>query len=818
MHDSSPLVVFSDDWGRHPSAPQHIVRRMLAQRQVLWVNTIGTRRPGFNHHDLARGVQKCRQWLGRRSADQQSNNADQPNVINPVMWPSYAGRLQRSVNTRLVASAVRKQIDRHFDRPPVVITTIPMTVDLIGRIPASRWIYYCVDDWSTWPGLDHATLTASERRLIERADAIVAASDRLAEHVAEAGHDATVITHGVDAEMWSDPPPVATHPIVEQIEELPRPHAVFWGMIDTKLSVNALTSLAGRSEGSIILIGPHSDGARELSRIQGVHLFDAVPPDVLPHIASLADALIMPYVTDHPALIASQPLKLKEYLATDRPVTCTDLPSTRAWSDCADVVSVDAFATTVINRLHTATPIEQMHCRHQRIPGETWQAKAAQFEQLLGDSTDPTQLLPEDNEMTCRLTQQRPDELCEPAAHPPKARPVVLHVRTVCGTGGGPDKTIMRSARYADPERYRLAAAYIHPACDDSIRSVWEGAEQNGMELFTIPERGPIDPTTVMRLARLADQLNVSVWHSHDYKSDIIGLLVRMHRRMKLITTVHGRTDETWRTRLYRRLDERCLRYFDRVITVSQDIAERCRKVRVSDEHLSVVHNAIDPSDLAREQQPDAAKLAVNISPRSPVIGIVGRLSIEKGIDRLLASIPEMRRSIPDLRVLIVGDGPERSALEATAREYGVRHAIRFAGWRQPINAWLEAMDILALPSRTEGMPNVVLEAMVMGVPVAATDVGGVDLLIEHDRTGILLDDDEQHWASALTQLLFDPEKRSRLASAARDHVEQHFSFAERTRQMLDVYDSVLRPPSDEPTIDETDHDETEALQERQAA
>ena len=786
MRDTEPLVVFADDWGRHPSGPQHLVQTLLPDRQVLWVNTIGTRRLALNRHNVRRGIEKLRQWLTPRERGD-DGAAGNLTVINPVMWPSYAGRAARTLNARLVARAVRRHVREHFDREPVVLTTIPMTADLIGRFDARRWVYYCVDDWSSWPGLDHETLGAAERRLVDGADAVVAASDRLAEHLVELGGDPTVVTHGVDAAAWSEVDSAVEHPVLDQIEALPGPRAVFWGMVDTKISVEAVSGLAERFEGSIVLVGPRSDGAEELEKIGGVHMFDAVPAEVLPRVAALSDVLVMPYVTDHAALVASQPLKLKEYLATDRAVVCTDLPATRAWWDCADVVGVERFADVVVERAWTGATATQLERRRERLAGETWETKSKQLAAVMDD-------------------------------RPTASAPVVLHVRTVCGTGGGPDKTIVRSARHVDGEAYRVAGAYIHPKGDAGIENIEHNAEREGLELFTIGERGPLDPRTVLRLGRLADELNVGVWHGHDYKSDLIGLLLRRRRQMKVVTTVHGWTDESLRMRVYRWAHERFLRRMDHVIAVSPAIAERCRAVGVAEDRLSVIGNAIEPEEYARVTSIEDAKVAARLPVGSPVIGVVGRLSVEKGVDRLIEALPELMRTAADLRVLVVGDGPQWGAIEAAARERGVRHAIRFVGWREPIQPWLEAMDLLVLPSRTEGMPNVVLEAMAMGVAVAATDVGGVGELIEYDSTGVLLGEDAQEWAEALTALLSDAEKRRELAEAARARVVERFTFAQRTQKVLEVYDMVIGSAVEATPIEDSNDHEDSMTPLRQAA
>src|SRR5687767_2616180 len=145
-----PLLVFSDDWRRHPSSCQHLIRELLSEYRVCWVNTIGMRAPGLNRTTFSRGAGKLRSWLKRqnRSAVTEEN----PQVVNPAMWPTFGG-FGRPLNRALLERQLRPLIES-MKQPPVAITTLPITADLMGSLPVAHWVYYCVDDFSQWPGLD----------------------------------------------------------------------------------------------------------------------------------------------------------------------------------------------------------------------------------------------------------------------------------------------------------------------------------------------------------------------------------------------------------------------------------------------------------------------------------------------------------------------------------------------------------------------------------------------------------------------------------------------------------------------------------------
>jgi len=204
------LLVFSDDWGRHPSSCQHLVSHLLGGWRVLWVNTIGTRRPSLDWYTLRRGAGKLGEWLAGGAAARgsaQPGAGSNPRVIAPAMWPSFRSRAARALNRALLARAIAPRLAA--GGPAVALTTLPIVADLVGVLPVARWVYYCVDDLAAWPGLDRASLERMERRLLERVDAVVAVSEHLRERLAGLGREATLLTHGVDLEHWgwADRPP-----------------------------------------------------------------------------------------------------------------------------------------------------------------------------------------------------------------------------------------------------------------------------------------------------------------------------------------------------------------------------------------------------------------------------------------------------------------------------------------------------------------------------------------------------------------------------------------------------------------------------------
>lgn len=364
------LLVFSDDWGRHPSSCQHLVRRLLPRVPTIWVNTIGMRRPKLEWYSVTRGFEKLGQWFGPRQ--EESTLPENLRVVSPLIWPGFGRRWERSLNRRLMERKLRPLIDA-MPEPPIVVTTIPTVADLIGRLRVSKWVYYCVDDFTTWPGLDHRTVEQLEMRLIDKADRIIVVSDTLRERVAQRGRHAELLTHGVDLDFWNAP--TGGQPVTWSY---PRPWLLFWGLIDRRMDMDIMTRLSAQVSGTVILVGPEDNPDPRLRELANVVVLPAVPPEELPRLAAAADVLLLPYA-NLPVTRAIQPLKLKEYLATGKPAVARDLPAVREWSDCLDLAGdASSFAMAVKTRLVEGLPAAQALAR-ERLTGESWEAKADQF-------------------------------------------------------------------------------------------------------------------------------------------------------------------------------------------------------------------------------------------------------------------------------------------------------------------------------------------------------------------------------------------------------------------------------------------------------
>jgi glycosyltransferase involved in cell wall biosynthesis len=333
----------------------------------------------------------------------------------------------------------------------------------------------------------------------------------------------------------------------------------------------------------------------------------------------------------------------------------------------------------------------------------------------------------------------------------------------------------------------------LRPPGDPGFQVIRDRAAAWNAPLEEIDDRGALDWRVLPKLLRLCQRLHVDVWHAHDYKTNLIGLLLRPFHPMRLVTTTHGWVEFTPRTRLYYRCDGWSLPRYERVICVSDDIQRQCKVYGVSDARCILIENAIDTEQFRRSTSIDVAKQRLDWPTGRFLVGAAGRLAEEKGFDLLIRAIHLLVARGIDVGLIIAGDGRQRDPLQRLVGELGLQDRVRLAGFQSDLRPLYEAMDLYVLSSLREGLPNVVLEAMALELPVVATRVAGVPRLITDGENGLLVDVGQQPaLAGAIEQAFLNSELRVRLARAARRTIEERYCFAVRMKKVAAVYDDLL--------------------------
>lgn len=374
------FIVFADDWGGHPSSSQHLFRRIAAKHDVLWVNTVGMRRPRLTRSDFGKAWSKMRRMF-RRGADQPARPGDPPrlHVCQPFMLPFAGIDAVRRFNAHSVRRVVRQRLDDLGLQKPVLVAAAPAAGDVAGDLGERSVVYYCVDDFSNWAGFDHELVRKMEARLIEHTDVAIATSHLLQSLLRAQGKDADLLPHGADISLFSAIPE-REHPMLAGING---PRVGYFGAIDERLDDKLIAELArARPDIAFILAGPRLAAHSRLDVLSNVHFIGEMAYSNLPYLVAGLSALLLPYRVDR-STAAISPLKLKEYLATGRPVVVSGL---------AEVSEYAAHLTIGRNMADWLTAIDEavqkpLVSGQQPIPKwlakEGWDRKAEQFLQLI---------------------------------------------------------------------------------------------------------------------------------------------------------------------------------------------------------------------------------------------------------------------------------------------------------------------------------------------------------------------------------------------------------------------------------------------------
>ena len=311
--------------------------------------------------------------------------------------------------------------------------------------------------------------------------------------------------------------------------------------------------------------------------------------------------------------------------------------------------------------------------------------------------------------------------------------------------------------------------------------------EAAGIPTRLLHERRRFDPGVVRQFRAILGEFKPDVYQSHGYKGSMLGRIAR-RAGVAWQAIFHGFTWENWKVRLYHWLDVRWLRGADEVIAVSLPFVEALAKGGVARERLRWIPNAISRAALLATDSGEDLRATWGVAPApdAVLIGVLGRFSPEKGTDHFVRAFAPLARSHPQVRAVLVGDGPTREACIALAEQLGCAGQIIFPGFRSDLAAIYRAIDVLAIPSRSEGMPTVLIEAMLLGVPVISTAVGAVPDIVREGETGLIVPiGDEKALSAGLARLTEDAALRGRLAAAGQAFAQERLVVEQRTETLL---------------------------------
>ncbi|WP_026973390.1 glycosyltransferase [Aliagarivorans marinus] len=388
---NSNIVVFAEDWLRHPSSSQHIVRQLAADNRVLWVNSIGLRRPRLNLRDLKRVGEKLLKMVMPRSAEQPGLTPSSVQVISPFAFPAPRSKALRWVNRVLLSWQVGRAMRKLGMTKANAWLALPTAVEVLGRLPFEQVVYYCGDDFGALAGVDHEQVEACEQRLVQQADHILVASERLRDkwhEQQEVLEKIAVLPHGVDFPLFVKP--------ATPSGDLPsqRPIAGYYGSIAAWLDMDLLARVARLlPHWTFLFVGKIETDISRLDGIPNIQFVDAVPHHCLPGFSQHWTVSMLPFRRCS-QIDACNPLKLREYLAAGRPVVSTPFPALQEYSGLVTTArGVEAFANALEESLQTPVSLLHRQSAFQRmaVRSESWAERAKFVGELLTRRQAPSQ-------------------------------------------------------------------------------------------------------------------------------------------------------------------------------------------------------------------------------------------------------------------------------------------------------------------------------------------------------------------------------------------------------------------------------------------
>jgi glycosyltransferase involved in cell wall biosynthesis len=366
------------DWDTELWTNQHhLMSRLAEDNSVLFIESLGLRRPQLAGRDVKRIVRRVRRGLG--GARRATEGLD---VLSPLVLPLHGRPAVRALNARLLPALVRRATRRLGFEKPILWAYVPQAEALLDALQPSLVVYHCVDDIAAQPGVDAESFRAAEARFAARADLVLASAPALADRMRALNDNVLFAPNVADTTAFAAA--LQDGPRDPAMEALPHPRIVFTGaVVATKLDVALIVDVAtARPDYAFALVGPTGLGdpttdVSALHAVPNVHLLGGRPHDQLPAVMRAADVGIIPYASNR--LTASIfPMKVYEYLAAGLPVVTTALPALAGVEEVAAAADAQTFAQA-LDRALAGDGDEERRDRSAAAAAHSWDARLAEI-------------------------------------------------------------------------------------------------------------------------------------------------------------------------------------------------------------------------------------------------------------------------------------------------------------------------------------------------------------------------------------------------------------------------------------------------------
>ena len=367
----------------------------------------------------------------------------------------------------------------------------------------------------------------------------------------------------------------------------------------------------------------------------------------------------------------------------------------------------------------------------------------------------------------------------------------VLHIRDSGGLYGG-ERAILTLAKNLDRDFFDLTLLCMRRP-DGRSDPLISMAREMGIGVRELDVSKRLDVRALLKLRTLVRATGVSLVHTHDFKSDFYGVWATANTGVRRVATAHGSTRDSLLKKAYLYFDERlAYRFFDRVITVSNELRDQLGVNGSMRGKLVMIPNGLDPELLGFSTDANDIPLDFPKTPGMKVFAVVGRIFPDKGQAVFVQAFARIAREFPEAGGLIAGDGPGKGEVLKLIDSLGLSRRVHCCGARRNIKEIYDLADFLVIPSFTEGLPYVLLEAMALGIPVLATSVGEIPRIVRDGVSGYLVPPGEPlEMARRMRDLLGNPSAAQSMAQAGKRFVEETCSARAMARATEGLYRSL---------------------------
>ena len=377
LHGRDIVCVGFSDWDAQVPTTQHqLMRRLAAENRVLFIESLGLRRPQLATGDVLRMARRLRRGLSG------AHEVDGLHVLSPLVLPLHSSALARRVNAALLPRLVTRSVAKLGMHKPLFWSFVPQAEVLLEHLPAAQVLYYVTDDHAAKPGIDAESFRAAERRFAMRADVIFASAPELVARLGELNDNVHYAPAATDTRTFAAA--IEPGPIDPALASLPRPRIVFVGAIlAATIDIELVARLAMlRPNWSFAFVGPVGQGdphtnVDALRQTQNIHLLGARPYERLPEVLRGADAAIIPYRLER-QMRSVFPMKTYEYLAAGLPVVSTPLAALSDVPEVITALSAEEFSQCLEDAIQHDSPRRRTE-RSAAAQPHSWQSRLEQI-------------------------------------------------------------------------------------------------------------------------------------------------------------------------------------------------------------------------------------------------------------------------------------------------------------------------------------------------------------------------------------------------------------------------------------------------------